>query len=189
MTKREARALARARRAALPAGELAALGAAMARQLFALEVWRAAQSVFCFVSLPDEPDTEPILRGELAAGKRLFVPRAAAGVMETVPVADLAALRPGAYGIREPAGPAAPLPAGALVLVPCLAADESGVRLGRGGGYYDRFLAVHSGPRLLLCPAALVFPALPHDGWDVPFAPNTILTEHGLLQSRKENRT
>jgi len=71
---------------------------------------------------------------------------------------------------------------GALALIPCLAVDKQGVRLGRGAGYYDRFLTRfgQTGPKLLLCPEALVFPALPTDEWDVPFTPGEILTENGV---------
>ena len=64
----------------------------------------------------------------------------------------------------------------ALALVPCLAASRDGVRLGRGGGYYDRFLAGFAGRALLACPAALVFDTLPADPWDARFAPGDILT-------------
>lgn len=180
MTKQQARALARQRRRAL-APQLAGIGAGMAAALCALPVWRQAPAVFCFVSLPDEPDTGPILRAALQAGKRLYLPRVAGDAMETVPAAALAGLCPGALGIREPAGPAGPLPPGTLALLPCLAMDVHGVRLGRGGGYYDRFLARFAGPRLVLCPAALVLPALPHDAADVILRRAEILTENGPL--------
>lgn len=185
MTKAEARALARQRRREL-AAQWPALGAAMARELTALPVWQTAAAVFCFAALPDEPDTGPILRAALAEGKQLFLPRVAGKVMETVPVQDLHALRPGAYGIAEPDAPAVPLPPGTLALLPCLAMDARGVRLGRGGGYYDRFLAGYGGPRLVLCPAALVLPALPRDEWDIILQPEQILTEHGLYGTKKE---
>ena len=71
---------------------------------------------------------------------------------------------------------------GALALVPCLAASRDGVRLGRGGGYYDRFLAHYKGAGLLLCPEALLLDELPCDDWDARFAPENILTEKGILQ-------
>lgn len=78
---------------------------------------------------------------------------------------------------QGPAGYAA-----ALALVPCLAASRDGVRLGRGGGYYDRFLAHYKGAGLLLCPEALLLDDLPCDDWDARFAPENILTEKGILR-------
>ena len=186
MTKQQARALVRQRRRDL-AAQMPALGAAMARALTALPVWQSAPAMFAFAALPDEPDTGPALRAALGSSKRLYLPRVAGGVMETVPVQSLDSLVPGAYGIPEPVGAAGSLPPGTLALVPCLAMDARGVRLGRGGGYYDRFLAGFAGPRLVLCPAALVLPALPHEAWDAVFAPDEILTENGIYQTKKEN--
>lgn len=184
MTKTEARAQAKALRKEL---DLHAIGAAMARQLFALPAWQQAGTVFCFVSMRDEPDTTAILQQALASGKRLCVPRCLPGSdgrMELVEIASLNDLQPGRYGILEPCGgrTIATLEPGALALIPCLAVDKQGARLGRGAGYYDRFLARfgQTGPKFLLCPEALVFPALPADEWDVPFAPGEILTENGV---------
>lgn len=104
--------------------------------------------------------------------------------MELVEITSLNDLQPGRYGILEPCGgrTIAALEPGALALIPCLAVDKQGVRLGRGAGYYDRFLTRfgQTGPKLLLCPEALIFPALPADEWDVPFTPGEILTENGV---------
>ena len=167
VTKREARAWAKARRAEL---DMAAVGRGMAQALFSLPQWQSAGAVLAFAAMPDEPDTAEILRRALADGKRLLLPR----------------VRPGAFGIQEPPAdlPAAD-PAGyaaALALVPCLAASRDGVRLGRGGGYYDRFLAHYKGAGLLLCPEALLLDELPCDDWDARFAPENILTEKGILR-------
>lgn len=180
MTKQQARARAKAVRAALPMEEI---GAAMAQHLFALPCWQTARAVRAFVSLPDEPDTFPILRRALADGKTLLLPRVTGpGTMDWVAIPDLSLLQRGAYGIWEPPAslPSAAQPGG-LSLVPCLAVGTDGVRLGRGGGYYDRFLAHAKGERLLLCPSALILPGIPGEAWDVPFAPQEILTEKGIL--------
>ena len=183
MTKREARALAKAKRAAL---DRQAIGRSMAEKLFPLPCWAAADTVLAFAAMPDEPDMDAILRRTLADGKRLLLPRVRSRTeMDWVEIPDLGLLQPGAFGILEP--PAA-LPAtdpaackAPLALVPCLAAARDGVRLGRGGGYYDRFLAQYKGKRLLLCPAALLLDDLPGDDWDARFAPEEILTEKGTL--------
>lgn len=190
MDKQEVRAAAKRRRAVISAKEWRQCGAQMAVRLFSLPQWQKARTVLAFCAMPDEPDTTLVLRRTLADGKRLCLPRVQAGqngAMAFVPVENLSALALGAYGILEPTGPA--LPAGTafgadtLALVPCLAADEGGVRLGRGGGYYDRFLARYQGQKLLLCPTALLLPehSLPAEAWDICFAPGEVLTEDNLL--------
>lgn len=184
MTKQEARRFAAQQRAAL---DMSAVGAGMAKVLFALPVWQRADTVLCFAALPDEPDTDAILHRALAEGKRLLLPRVVSKTeMDWVHITSLSQLIAGHFGIAEPPAdlpavdPAA-LPGQALALVPCMAAGQNGTRLGRGGGYYDRFLAHYTGEKLLLCPAALVLPALPRERWDIPFLPQEILTEKGLL--------
>jgi len=97
MTKREARALAKARRAEL---DMQAVGCGMARALFALPCWAAADTVLAFAAMPDEPDTAAILRQALADGKRLLLPRVRSRTeMDWVEIPSLSLLQPGAYGI------------------------------------------------------------------------------------------
>ena len=129
----------------------------------------------------------PPLRQALAESKRLLLPRVLSRTeMDWVEITALSQLQPGAYGILEapaslPAFDTAHLGDGALALIPCLAASPDGVRLGRGGGYYDRFLAHYKGKRLLVCPTAALLGDLPCEGWDVRFSPHEILTEKGIL--------
>ena len=162
MTKREARAWAKARRTEL---DMASVGRGMAQALFSLPQWQSAGAVLAFAAMPDEPDTAEILRRALADGKRLLLPRVRSKTeMDWVEIPALCLLRPGAFGIQEPP------------------ASRDGVRLGRGGGYYDRFLAHYKGAGLLLCPEALLLDELPCDDWDARFAPENILTEKGILR-------
>ncbi len=91
-------------------------------------------------------------------------------------------LAPDQVGIPAPTA-ATPLEAAALglLLVPALAVDQSGVRLGSGGGWYDRLRSDslwRAVPALVVVPAACVVPSLPRDPWDVPFP--GWLTEKGL---------
>ena len=83
------------------------------------------------------------------------------------------------FGMLEP-GEACPLLAPEeidLVLVPGLAFDRAGYRLGQGGGYYDRYLPQCSGKSLALCREAVLFEALPREEHDRPVG--LVLTEHG----------
>lgn len=182
MTKTEARAAARCLWREQSPEDLHRMGQRICTRLFARPEWQTADTVLCFVPLPTEPDIFPALERALAEGKRLAVPRVLAeGRMEWVRLTAPDVLRPAAFGIREPAEGTVLDPAAfgpdTLALVPCLAADRNGVRLGRGGGYYDRFLAQYKGRRLLVCPEALLADSLPFDAWDVRFAPGELLTD------------
>ena len=100
MTKREARAWAKARRAEL---DMAAVGRGMAQALFSLPQWQRAGAVLAFAAMPDEPDTAEILKHALADGKRLLLPRVRSKTeMDWVEIPALCLLRPGAFGIQEP---------------------------------------------------------------------------------------
>ncbi|HMA45704.1 MAG TPA: 5-formyltetrahydrofolate cyclo-ligase [Frankiaceae bacterium] len=142
--------------------------AAAARLLLALPEVGAARTVAAYVGLPGEPGTAPLLAALRGRGVRVVLPVVGPGL-------DLAFRRYG--GELVPAGrgtwappphaPAVPLGEADVVVVPALAVDLAGRRLGRGGGCYDRAL-----PRAR--PGALVV-ALLHEGElveRVPAAPH-----------------
>lgn len=93
---------------------------------------------------------------------------------------DPASLTIGKYGIQEPHPDCQTIDpdAATLALVPALACDLQGGRLGYGGGYYDRFLANHPLPTLGICFSEFVFSELPRDPWDQPLG--GIATELGI---------
>ena len=177
------RELANVERALTPA-EKSASDAAILRHAAETAAYRRARMVFAFVGRGDEIDTLPLLRRVLADGKRLCVPLCTApGIMECREVTDLSVLRPGAYHILEPPAEA-PLVAPAdidLAIVPCAGASLDGRRLGRGGGYYDRFLAGYAGETLLLCRQALLRPDIPWEAHDIPIP--AVITEQGTPTS------
>lgn len=125
-----------------------------------------------------EPDWRPLLeRWPEALRQRLALPvvRCEGGVGRLTYGAWHPAdpLRADGCGIPAPVA-AAPLEAHALalLLVPALAIDQRGIRLGSGGGWYDRLRADPAWrqlPALAVLPAACVAPSLPADPWDVPF--------------------
>lgn len=142
------RSWARERVAAIPASERAQAAEALAARVAEWHSFRNAKTVACFASLLEEIDTEPLLRRILAEGKTLLLPyikgTGADAVMAMAPVKDLEKdLAEGVLGIREP-GPearSAEAPAPDLILAPGLAFDLRGGRLGKGKGFYDRYLA------------------------------------------------
>ena len=105
--------------------------------------YKNADRVFAYYSIGREVDTREIILSALNDGKRVALPVSLAGSkMIFREVHDLDHMKPGIYGIPEPdftCGHMEPRD-GDLVIVPALACDAEGNRLGRGAGYYDRFL-------------------------------------------------
>lgn len=146
-TKREVRAPLLAARRAMPPAAVAEADAALTAHLSVLVAPGAELTVCAYVPMAGEPGG-PELPARLAAlpgVARVLLP-----VLRPDRDLDWAAytgpdsLVPAAFGLREPAGPRCGVTCiteAGLVLVPALAVDRSGLRLGRGGGSYDRALA------------------------------------------------
>ena len=141
------------------------------RQVLALPVWKQAGTVMSYYSMPEEPDTRELMETALKEGKKLLLPRCLdATTMAAIPVKDLKELEPGKMGIPEPPmeNLTEPAPEPDLILVPCVAAAPGGIRLGHGAGYFDRFLAEHTGTTVCLCFGALLRADLPAEDTDIP---------------------
>jgi 5-formyltetrahydrofolate cyclo-ligase len=150
-----------------PSGEPAV--AARARAL-ALDVALTGAPVLLYQAFPDEPDLGPLVPLLTARGVGLALPRLLAdGRLEAVGWDGSAGLLPGPRGTLAPAGPALDPGALAAVVAPALLVDPAtGVRLGRGGGSYDRLLSSMSVPVIAALASAdelvsLAGVAEPHD--------------------------
>ncbi|WP_298033730.1 5-formyltetrahydrofolate cyclo-ligase [uncultured Dysosmobacter sp.] len=158
-------------------------GEKIAARLDGCPEYRQARTVLGFVSMATEIDTLPFLRRTMEAGKRLTVPLCTApGRMEARLIRGMDDLRPGSYGILEP-GPECPRLAPAEIefaVIPCVACDRQGNRLGHGGGYYDRYLAVYTGPAALVCPEALLQRSIPTGPLDRPIG--LVVTETAMYR-------
>ena len=156
----------------------------IAAQLLAMPEYQAAETVFCFVSVGREINTRPVLNAALESGKTLCVPRClGSGIMELRAIQSLDDLAPGAYGIPEPTedAPLISVDRVDFAVLPCLTCNHLGQRLGRGGGYYDRFLARYTGRALLLCRRALLRPDIPRQPHDIRIP--AVITEQGRVQA------
>ena len=138
----------------LPEAYIAQASEIIQEKVLSMKQYRAAQSVFLYVSTDREPSTQRILRHALESGKSVYVPKCInRREMLAVRIHSLAELEPGAWGIPEPRQRTAEITADALdfILVPCVCASPDGKRLGHGAGCYDRFLAGKADHAVCLC--------------------------------------
>ena len=165
-----------ARRDAMAPGQRARFAEKLTERLVALPEYAAARSVLATMAIGSEWATRGFLERARADGKALVLPRItpAPRHLELHMVEDLESdLVPGVWDIPEP-DPArcrkVDLAQVDFALVPALAADRAGFRLGYGAGYFDRLLAGRGArPHCVTAlPAAFVLASVPHESHDVP---------------------
>lgn len=134
------------------------------------EAWQRARCVLCYYPLADEVDVREALTLALAQGKLVLLPRVVGDDLELLRYESDASLCPGAYGILEPTGEVFPVVRYAeidLVVVPGMAFDAQGHRLGRGKGYYDRLLPrLTNACRTGVCYGFQLFDEVPNEPHD-----------------------
>ena len=170
-------------RAAIPGPETRRAARAAARHLAHL---LRRRHVAVYLSLGEEIDTAPLIRLLRRHGCTLYVPKVGAlGQLRFTRLPPGAALRPNRYGIAEPVTLSRPARLD-LIVMPLVAFDASGRRLGMGGGYYDRLLGrarPYRRPwRVGFAYAAQEVPAVPSEPHDVRL--HAVVTERGLRRFR-----
>ncbi len=152
----------------------------IARAVQARPEWAAARTLSAYLAQPAEVQTGALIDAAFAAGKRVAVP-AWQPELNSYAFAWLesgAPLRPGRLGIPEPAAPRWVSPSELdLLLVPLVAFDRHGRRLGHGGGYFDRLLSRAGGLKVGLAFEVQRLTAVPAEGHDVGL--DLIITERG----------
>lgn len=172
MTKSDVREKLLARRRSMSSSERAEAAEAIALHLLATPAIARARRVACYLSMMSEPGTGPAIAALAAHGIEVIVPITQDDhTLDWVVFDPAVPLTTTSLGIPEPDGVrlgAEALASCDVVIVPALAVDHAGHRLGRGAGFYDRAL---TGTTAAIC--ALVFvhellPKVPHESHDVP---------------------
>ena len=170
MNKTELRRMIREKKRGMSPEEIEEKSRALGRLLAESELYRQAQTIYGYLPYNQEVRTVPMLEQAIRDGKRVAVPKCYGDEMRFIYMTDLSLVEKGYAGIPEPVAdePVADDET-ALVLMPGLAFDPQGHRIGYGGGFYDKFLAAEPGhPTLALCYDFQMLPALETEEFDIP---------------------
>lgn len=167
MTKKELRQQIKQLKAMTPVAVRNVEAEMVFKTIARMPVWRHAQHILCYWSLPDELPTHESVNQWLAAGKNIYLPRVMGDDLEIVPYHGAQTLDDNnKFHIGEPVGDAVDASCLELIIVPAVALDAQRNRLGRGKGFYDRLLSTTSCPTIgVACDFQLVdeVPVEPHD--------------------------
>ena len=141
----------------------------IAEKVFSTDLYKSCKVILTFVSINSEVETKFIIDRAFRDGKIVAVPRTENKSMEFVKIDSINELEKGEYNI--PTAPSSNKKiedfSSALCIVPCLSADLSCHRLGYGGGYYDRFFAIHPDVKsICICFDNCVALSLPKEEFD-----------------------
>lgn len=170
MDKKALRAMIREKKRQMTQEEIRTRSEKLMVLLLETEAYRQAETIYGYLSYNQEVRTMPILEQALRDGKQVAVPKVYGDEMRFILMEDLTRVAKGYSGIPEPLedGPLA-RDKHALVLMPGLAFDKEGRRIGYGGGFYDRFLAAEpEHPTAALCYDFQMLSHLDTDPFDVP---------------------
>ena len=170
MNKQELRRAIRERKRAMTEEEIVKRSNALAEKFYNSPAYQAASTIYGYLPYNQEVRTAPMLQRALDDGKRVAVPKVYGEEMRFIYLEDLTQVSKGYAGIPEPIADA-PVAEDkqALVLMPGLAFDPQGHRIGYGGGFYDKFLAKEPHhPTLALCYEFQMQAHLDTEEFDIP---------------------
>jgi len=170
MDKKQLRAQIREQKRAMTEEQILGASARLGELFTASQAYKDAKTIYGYLPYNQEVRTIPMLEQALRDGKRVAVPKVYGDDMKFIYMTDLSLIEKSDFGIPEPIAdePVADDPT-ALVLMPGLAFDREGHRIGYGGGFYDRFLAAEPNhPTVALCYAFQMLPKLETEEFDIP---------------------
>ena len=149
------------------------------------EAYKACTSVFCFVTMGSEPETAEIINTALADGKNVACPYTLpkSRLMYFIQIDSLRGLIKSRFGVSEPffdADRVLTPDNNSLIIVPALAFDKDGYRIGYGGGYYDTYFESNPrGYRLGIAFDEMLVDNVPQEAHDRPI--DMLITDKGVL--------
>ena len=171
MNKKEMRAIIRAQKRAMTEAQIVSASARLGEQFRQSALYQNAKTIYGYLPYNQEVRTVPMLEQAIRDGKRVAVPKCYGQEMRFLYITDFETeVAPGYAGIPEPIAdePVADDKT-ALVLMPGLAFDPQGHRIGYGGGFYDRFLSDEPNhPTLALCYGFQMVEHLETEEFDIP---------------------
>ena len=170
MDKKELRRQIREKKRAMTPEQIESASQRLGELFAASEQYKQAKTIYGYLPYNQEVRTVPMLERAMADGKRVAVPKVYGEEMRFIYISDMSRISAGYAGIPEPIDdePVADDPT-ALVLMPGLAFDPQGHRIGYGGGFYDRFLAQEPDhPTVALCYDFQMLPKLETEEFDIP---------------------
>lgn len=170
MDKKELRSVIREKKRSMTEDQIVSASLRLGEMFRGHPLYKHARTIYGYLPYNQEVRTVPMLEQAIKDGKRVAVPKVFGDEMKFIYLDDLTQVEKGYAGIPEPIqdGPEANDPT-ALVLMPGLAFDPQGHRIGYGGGFYDKFLAREPGhPTLALCYGFQMVDHLVTEEFDIP---------------------
>ncbi len=134
-------------------------------------VWRVKNTILMYYPMPDEVDIRPLILKAKSQGKTVLLPKVVGNDLDIMVYESQDSLKQGAYGIWEPDSeifPESRFNEIDMAIIPGMAFDKKGHRLGRGKGYYDKFLVkIPKALKVGVCFPFQIFDDIPTDEFDV----------------------
>lgn len=181
LTKNELRKMMKRERETLSKSEVMEKSVEIHKNLLKIEDFTGADCVLCYISIKNEVVTTPIINFCMEQGIRIAVPRVNGKEMDFYHISSCDELTPGAFGIPEPVGNDRCIPTQKdVIIMPGLAFDKNGNRIGYGGGYYDKYLSMHHNVKKIA--VAYDFQVVEEVESEITdILPDYIVTDRGIL--------
>jgi len=148
---------------------------------------RGAKSILLYYPYKNEVDTRPIIKALLQQGKyTVLLPKVSGDRIVPIKVSSLNNLKKGYAGILEPSGEETDPKGIDIIVVPAVAFDRKGYRLGYGGGFYDRFLKNSPALKVGVAFDFQVVDSLPTEEHDIPV--DLIITPTKIINTKEERK-